>query len=336
MPKKILVRAPNFIGDQVMARPFYRGLRALYPGATLTLLCTPAVAGLAYPEIFNRQLVLTDQERRHFPSLIRYSRRLKKESFDLAISLPATFRAALLLALSGIPHRVGFSDGISSLFLTDSLPWKGVIARLPKSALYLELLEFLSAHSVSIPAENFSSVQRDSYIVVAPGASIELREWPYFDELLIQLSARFPQRRFLVVGSAREVRWKKRIETLRLPGVEDWVGKTSLLELVDVCRRASVVIANDSGVAHLAATLGQSPTVVLFGPGDPKYVSPEGPSVSICRIETLPCSPCEKSYCRAPYGYQRCLRDLPTAQVMRTVETLLAKIGSIQHSERSL
>ena len=60
------------------------------------------------------------------------------------------------------------------------------------------------------------------------------------------------------------------------PGVEDWIERTTLPELVSLCRRASLVIANDSGVAHLAATLAGASTLVLFGPGDPDYIRPLG------------------------------------------------------------
>ena len=49
--QQILVRGPNWLGDAVMCEPALRGLRRLFPQASITLLVKPSVAGLfgSYP-----------------------------------------------------------------------------------------------------------------------------------------------------------------------------------------------------------------------------------------------------------------------------------------------
>lgn len=47
-PQKILVRAPNWIGDQILAYPFFHHLRAGYPGAQITAVCQPWVASVQF------------------------------------------------------------------------------------------------------------------------------------------------------------------------------------------------------------------------------------------------------------------------------------------------
>jgi heptosyltransferase-2 len=42
--KRILVRAPNWIGDAVMCLPALESLKALYPGADITVLAKPRTA----------------------------------------------------------------------------------------------------------------------------------------------------------------------------------------------------------------------------------------------------------------------------------------------------
>ena len=54
----------------------------------------------------------------------------------------------------------------------------------------------------------------------------------------------------------------------------------SLEELGDRLARARLVIAGDSGPAHLAAQLGV-PTLSLFGPGDPRQWGPVGSRVRV-------------------------------------------------------
>ena len=61
-----------------------------------------------------------------------------------------------------------------------------------------------------------------------------------------------------------------------------WVVRgRSLAEVARLFADASGVIANDSGIAHLAAGLGV-PTVAIFGPTDPAVWRPRGPIVRVC------------------------------------------------------
>ncbi|NDE07877.1 MAG: hypothetical protein EBZ89_10905, partial [Chloroflexi bacterium] len=55
----------------------------------------------------------------------------------------------------------------------------------------------------------------------------------------------------------------------------------SLADVARLFANASGVIANDSGIAHLAAGLGV-PTVAIFGPTDPAVWRPRGPNVRVC------------------------------------------------------
>ena len=78
-------------------------------------------------------------------------------------------------------------------------------------------------------------------------------------------------------------------------------------------------------MAHLSATLAGARTLVLFGPGNPKYIAPQGSKVIPVVADRQPaCSPCEKPYCRAPFGYQKCLKDISVETVLKRIETALA------------
>jgi ADP-heptose:LPS heptosyltransferase len=64
------------------------------------------------------------------------------------------------------------------------------------------------------------------------------------------------------------------------PGVINLCGKTSLFELAGLLRRATLVIGNDTGPVHMAATIG-APTLALFsGRSNPTWSKPPGPHVA--------------------------------------------------------
>ncbi len=306
-----------------MALPFYRGLRRAYSRSHITLLAAQSVAGLDYPGLFDAIRVMKEADRRFPRGVLGFGRELLHDRFDLGISLPASISSALLLFAARIPNRVGFAEGGADLFLTDALRWVGRESRRHKSDLYLELLGHLTLNFSVPPEAEPLSKPREKLLIVAPGASLPLREWPYFNALLPALRVRYPDHRLIVAGGPGDGKWNSFLSRLGDPSIENLIGKTTLSELRGICETAQAVIANDSGIAHVAATLSGAPTLVLFGPGDPGYVRPRGRCITVSRVPGLPCSPCEKPYCRAPFGYQECLRALSLETVLRELQAIL-------------
>ncbi len=75
-------------------------------------------------------------------------------------------------------------------------------------------------------------------------------------------------------------------------------GKTNILELAEIFSRADIVLAPDSGSAHLAWAI-QKPTVITIFTCTPlKYLAPIGDKNKyIAVIGNLPCQPCCKRNC---------------------------------------
>ena len=302
-----------------MALPFYEGLRAHYPDSALTLLGPEYVESFLNPAwgYSYRPLLLPNRER--IPTA-RLAHVLREDQFDTAFSLAASFSSAWLLWRARIPNRIGFAESVALPFLTHPLRWPGRGAGLHKSALYLSLLAEVGGDAI-LPPLTVAQATSASHVVVAPGASLPLREWPYFLELIMWLRQNQPHLKVVVVGGAGEAVWHKRLSRLNDSGVEDLVGQTDLTELERVMHGAVLVIANDSGPAHLAATVAKVPTLVLFGPGDPDYVAPRGNHVRIVRRTDLPCSPCESAVCRN-VDKKACLNGLSLDEVVQALDLI--------------
>lgn len=307
-----------------MAFGFYEGLRRAYPSSRISLLCPEGSAGLEPAHVFDSVQTLSRADREFPAGVARFARHLRPQHYDLGVTLPASLSAAFLLFASGARQRVGFASDGSALLLNASLRWKGRDSGRHKARLYLDLLEWMTAQRFSSASFPEDKGNRERLVVIAPGASIALRVWPYYKELIGSLREAHPSFRIAVIGSPNEEAWHETLRGFSDPGIEDWIGRTSLNELVSVFQKAALVITNDSGPAHLAATLAHAPTLVLFGPGDPAYIRPLGPRVIEKRVTQLPCSPCEKPYCLAPFGYQRCLVDLSMEEVLREAGRVLS------------
>ncbi len=127
---QILVRAPNWAGDVVMATPGFRALRAAQPRAQIVLHARaellPLVAGAPW---FDAVLPLRSHHR-GVGALLREGLALRSRRFDLGICLPDSFAAALLMRCAGVRRVVGYrTQGRRALLDFAVEPPAGLVAR---------------------------------------------------------------------------------------------------------------------------------------------------------------------------------------------------------------
>jgi len=82
-----------------------------------------------------------------------------------------------------------------------------------------------------------------------------------------------------------------------------------------------LVVANDSGSVHMAAAVG-TPSVVVFGPTDPRRTGPYGEGHCVVAAEA-PCRPCFKRVCRV--NGRPCLEQLAPQRVIDAALGLLER-----------
>ena len=107
---KILIVAPNWIGDTVAAQPLFMRLKAVYPKSEIHALAPAWVAPAlrAMPEITS----VIDSPFGHGELKLikrwRLARSLRARGFDAAYVLPNSAKSALIPWMAGIPQRIGF------------------------------------------------------------------------------------------------------------------------------------------------------------------------------------------------------------------------------------
>ncbi|MCW2767996.1 MAG: glycosyltransferase family 9 protein [Nocardioides sp.] len=116
-------------------------------------------------------------------------------------------------------------------------------------------------------------------VVVHAGAASASRRWPVerFGEVARWAAGR--GERVALTGSAAEADAAHAVaETAGLSAASVLAGRTDLAELAAVVAAARLVVAGDTGVAHLTSAY-RTPSVLLFGPVPPSQWGPpaEGP-----------------------------------------------------------
>jgi ADP-heptose:LPS heptosyltransferase len=147
-------------------------------------------------------------------------------------------------------------------------------------------------------------------VVISPFANERMRDWPpdHFRRF-IELALRDNDTRVVVVGTrAQRARANEIVRNFSASDVANACGQMSWSELVATIDSAAYVVANNSGVAHLASSR-QRWTLCLFS-NSHSYIEwmPRGPrTVVLSRAPA--CAPCEMGGDRCPNG-RTCMTGL--------------------------
>ena len=307
---KILVRAPNWVGDAVMAIPALEAIRRTHASAEIAILARPAVADLYREQPFANKIVEYDNAGRHkgWWGREKLVAELRRDKFDLAILLQNAFEAAWLAWRAGIPERVGYARDGRGMLLTKPIrvPGENEIPR-HESHYYLELIRRagwidsrgeIASIRLQVPSAACEAAQasllgsgarKDAWrCAIAPGASYGAAKcWPperfaaLADRLISECGADV-----ILFGTPSEKEMAARIRSAMKCNPISLVGQTSMRELAALFSACSIFIGNDSGAMHVAAAAGVPVIAVDFGYADTP-VTELGPDRVISHFDEL-------------------------------------------------
>lgn len=295
------------LGDVVHALPVAATLRARLPGARLTWIVERREAALlsGYPALDEVLTVDTRLWRRArsasgiasaVGALGALRRRLGAGRFDVALDLQGLLKSGLLARLTCAPVRIGFSvarcrEPLSALFtnrrVTPPAEARHVVdqclALLEPLGIRERVLEF------QLPSEAGAETRiddvfaaagmkpRNRVVVLNPGAGRRNKRWPVdrFRALAAWLADEAAAHVLVVWGPGEEAE-ARAIVGEPAPGRLALAPETTLPELIAILRRASLLVAGDTGPLHLAAAVGTS-CVGIYGPTRAQRNGPYGP-----------------------------------------------------------
>ena len=112
------------------------------------------------------------------------------------------------------------------------------------------------------------------FVLIFPFCSPQLshKQWPYFNDLIRIIKTKHPHLEIVIAPGPDEIEEAKKIESVLITNNNE---PLNIMELTGLTKKASYVIANDTGPAHIAAHVGQK-GIVFFGyHTTPKKVSIE-------------------------------------------------------------
>jgi len=124
------------------------------------------------------------------------------------------------------------------------------------------------------------------FILIFPFCSPQLphKKWPYFNDLIKIIKTKHPHLEIVIAPGPNEIEEARKIESVLITNNNE---PLNIMELTGLTKKASYVIANDTGPAHIAAHVGQK-GVVFFGyHTTPKRVSIETEKFKAISVKDL-------------------------------------------------
>ncbi len=330
-PKKILLLRFSSLGDILMTTAMIRAVRTRFPTARIDFAVREDFFGLVE---HNPHLdrVWTIKRGGGMKALRDLGHDLAREHYDLIYDAHRSLRSRFLMAQVPAKHKVTYAKHYLARSLALTLKFPRLTDRTRMLERFIEpLAEFGVKYDGRGPEFVVTNQQAESAILkfadardgekfvgIVPTAQWEGKRWAAtrFHELVKRLS--LENQRVLIFGGKSDIFCADIAAGLSPDKVINLQGKTSLAESAYWLSRCSVVVANDTGLMHLADALGV-PTVVIFGPTSGELGCLPFHPQSITIEPQLWCRPCSKN------GEAPCIRGKRICLETTQVDEVFAK-----------
>ena len=286
-PARILIIKLGALGDFVQALGPIQAIRRHHPAARITLLTTAPFSSLAAACPWIDEVCL--DERLPWWRVARwrrFRRWMRQAAFARVYDLQTSDRSGWYFRLLGRPHPEwsGIVPGCSHPHANperdfmhtvdrqaEQLAMAGIPAVPPPDLAWLD---------AALPAAGLT----EPFVLMVPGGAAHrpAKRWPaaMFAELADRLLELDYQPVLAGAGADRAAIAEI---SAACPGALDLTGRTSLLQLGGLARRAVAAVGNDTGPMHLAAAVGCRAVVLFSDASDPALCAPRGGDVAVLR-----------------------------------------------------
>ncbi len=319
----ILLLRLSSLGDLVLTTPLIAALRERYPASTIEMviakeyeLLIPTIQGLTRIHVYDKSTGIA--------GLRMLRQKLKEEKFQHVLDLHNVHRTRIL--------RRGLSKSIQVMNKRTFQRWmlvKFKINRLKNCpdviGRYFETASFLGVTDIGAgPILAVKNVREKNRIAIAPGARHWNKRWPaqHFAKVASELIARGYH--IDLHGSSEDSMITKEIaRNLPAEHYTDFAGQLNLREVAEKISEASIVISNDSGLAHVAEAVGTK-VIAIFGSTVTQFgFAPRSAYAIVMEVEGLYCRPCTAiglDHC--PEKHFRCMKEIEPNRMLHKLELM--------------
>jgi len=321
--KSILLVSLSNLGDMVLTTPVFMKLAGEFPDAVIDVFC-----GAPGGEIFSRHPAVREViiARFHRSAVKRLKNLiyLRNRHYDLVVDLKKTL---LPLFVGAAFHPPVFSfSGYSRV--------SGIKKTFHKKEEHLRALRSLGINTddadffVPVTMSDCRAVDDllkgpggGDIVLLNPGAKSHLKRWGAgkYAELADRLTGELGCRIMIAGNEDDKGVIGDLLDSVNVP-VENIGSRTTIGELMELMRRVSLVITNDSAPLHMASAVN-APTVAIFGPTDERKYGPLADKNRVIK-PSIKCRPCGKALCSIGPD-EGCISRITVGEVFNAAKEIL-------------
>jgi len=284
-PKSICILRLSAIGDVCHAVAAVQAMQKQWPSTKITWIMGKIEAQL-FHDLPNVNVIVFDKKS-GYAGMKAIWKQLENEKFDALLHMQLALRASVLTLGIKAKYKIGFNRKRAKegqwLFTNKKIKDTSsahVLDSFFEFAYFLGLKKTTPSWNIPLAETDihFAEQQRQSnkpLFIISPAASKDERNW--LTDRYASIADYAVQQGFQVIlcGSPapRELKLGHDIEALMHEKATNLIGKTSLKQLTAVIKQASLILAPDSGPAHIATTQGV-PVIGLYGHSNPNRTRP--------------------------------------------------------------
>lgn len=283
-PKSVCFLRLSAIGDVCHAVAAVQALQKYWPETKVTWIIGKVEAQLL-EGLDNVELIVFDKKA-GWEGMKSVWKQLKDRRFDALVHMQLALRASLLTLGIRAQYKVGFhrkraKEGqwlFTNCKITDTES-SHVLDSFFSFIEYLGVPRSQPTWSLPITTQDRAfarqQLQEKPCVIICPAASKDERNWPtaHYAEFADYVVSQGYQVVLCGSPAPREQQLANQIADLMTQPVVNLVGQTNLKQLAALLGEAKLVLAPDSGPAHIATTQG-TPVLGLYAHSNPKRTGP--------------------------------------------------------------
>lgn len=334
--RRILIIRWSALGDVALASAAMQDVREAFPGAEIHLNTLPPWDNLFTSDPRFKKIMAFELRgaAAGIGGMLRWLSEVRRERYDLVIDMQSNDRSRILLGLlwlSGgapryrianqrrFPYNIAPPAGARPVHALDYMRSALAAAGIPGRAQTPVLHPSYENRRRMAAWRKSNGVEEGRYAVFLPGcqAAGYLKRWGALRYIALAKALRGRGlEKILLLGAGDDEAECREIQQACGEWVINCCGLTEPLDIIPLCEHARLVVGNDTGTAHVAATAGR-PMAVICGPTDPRRVKPAGPRVEALQA-AIYCAGCYRKHC----SHHSCMLLVTPEQVLARLEAL--------------
>ena len=325
--KRILLLRWGALGDLALCSAVFEDVCSRFPEAQIDLNVDPVWSSIFIGD--NRFSRVIDQKirgERFLKSVYQWLKMLKQGRYDLIIDFQSNDRSRAYLAIAtwmGMAPKYRISTQNAYPYNVSVQPVSATTHALEVFRVPLRALDISPTQSIpliQVESEEIDAVSRlmaeedllnKTFVLLVPGSSQSGKNKRWGESNYIELGKALTTERYVekvaILGGPDEMDLCQSISNGIGDNAINLAGKTTLPSIIPLVRASAGLVANDTGLAHLAAAANK-PVVVICGPTLAERVKPAGDHVKALQV------PVE---CFAKQSASECMKQVTVSMILK-------------------